>query len=238
MRKTITLVAVLLFSLMQMSCNGGLDGKAKKTKLETEKDKFSYALGLDIGKKIMHAKDDLDVDVLAQGLADRMAGGTLLMEEKDAVPILKETFGRLQQKQQEMSQEKGKENIEKGKKYLEENGKKEGVVTTESGLQYKVIKEGTGTKPAATDKVKVHYAGTLIDGTEFDSSLKRGQPAEFPLNGVIKGWTEGIQLMAPGAKYIFYIPSELGYGANPRPGGPIGPNEVLIFEVELLEVLK
>jgi len=188
--------------------------------------------------KIMHAKDDLDLDVLTQGLADRMAGGTLLMEEKDAVPILKETFGRLQQKQQEMSQEKGKENIEKGKKYLEENGKKEGVVTTESGLQYKVIKEGTGTKPAATDKVKVHYAGTLIDGTEFDSSLKRGQPAEFPLNGVIKGWTEGIPLMAPGAKYMFYIPSELAYGAKPRPGGPIGPNEVLIFEVELLEVLK
>ncbi|MDB6175428.1 MAG: fkpA [Chthoniobacteraceae bacterium] len=126
--------------------------------------------------------------------------------------------------------------IEKGEKYLAENAKKEGVKTTASGLQYKVLKEGEGKSPKATDTVQVHYRGTLLDGTEFDSSIKRGQPAEFPLNRVIKGWTEGVQLMKEGAKYQFTIPPQLAYGASGTPGGPIGPNETLIFEVELLKI--
>ena len=125
---------------------------------------------------------------------------------------------------------------QKGEMFMKENASKEGVKTTPSGLQYKVLKEGEGKNPKATDTVQVHYRGTLIDGTEFDSSHKRGEPAEFPLNGVIKGWTEGVQLMKEGAKYQFVIPPQLAYGARGTPGGPIGPNETLIFEIELLKV--
>jgi FKBP-type peptidyl-prolyl cis-trans isomerase len=124
-----------------------------------------------------------------------------------------------------------------GADFLKENAKKEGVKTTPSGLQYKVLKEGEGKSPKATDNVRVHYRGTLLNGTEFDSSIKRGEPAEFPLNHVIKGWTEGVQLMKEGAKYQFFIPANLAYGERGTPGGPIGPNETLIFEVELLKVL-
>ena len=126
--------------------------------------------------------------------------------------------------------------LEKGEAFLKENAKKEGVKTTASGLQYKVLKEGEGKSPKATDTVKVHYKGTLIDGTEFDSSYKRGEPIEFPLNGVIPGWTEGVQLMKEGAKYQFTIPSKIGYGERGTPGGPIPPNATLIFEVELIQV--
>ena len=126
--------------------------------------------------------------------------------------------------------------LEKGEAFLAENAKKEGVKTTESGLQYKVLKEGTGKSPKATDEVEVHYEGKLIDGTVFDSSIKRGQTISFPLNRVIKGWTEGVQLMKEGAKYQFFIPSKLGYGASGTPGGPIPPNAALIFEVELFKV--
>jgi FKBP-type peptidyl-prolyl cis-trans isomerase len=125
---------------------------------------------------------------------------------------------------------------EKGAKFLEENAKKEGVKTTASGLQYKVDKEGTGKSPTATDTVKVHYKGTLLDGKEFDSSYKRNEPIEFPLNRVIKGWTEGVQLMKEGGKMTLYIPSKLAYGPSGTPGGPIGPDETLIFEIELLQV--
>ena len=124
-----------------------------------------------------------------------------------------------------------------GADFLKENAKKEGVKTTPSGLQYKVLKEGEGKSPKAADNVRVHYRGTLLNGTEFDSSIKRGEPAEFPLNHVIKGWTEGVQLMKEGAKYQFFIPANLAYGERGTPGGPIGPNETLIFEVELLKVL-
>ncbi|HEY3899782.1 MAG TPA: FKBP-type peptidyl-prolyl cis-trans isomerase [Chthoniobacter sp.] len=126
--------------------------------------------------------------------------------------------------------------LEKGQKFLRENAMKDGVKATKSGLQYKIIKEGTGKRPAATDTVLVHYRGTLLDGTEFDSSYKRNQPISFPLNHVIPGWTEGLQLLKEGGKAILYIPSDLAYGENGTPGGPIGPNETLIFEVELLKV--
>ena len=142
----------------------------------------------------------------------------------------------LRAKQQEMAQKAAQDNIEAGAAYLEENAKKDGVTTTDSGLQYEVLEEGEGASPAAEDIVKVHYRGTLLDGTEFDSSYKRGEPAEFPLNQVIPGWTEGVQLMKEGAKYRFHIPSDLAYGE--RATGSITPNSTLIFDVELLEVVK
>jgi FKBP-type peptidyl-prolyl cis-trans isomerase FklB len=126
--------------------------------------------------------------------------------------------------------------LEKGQEFLQQNSKKEGVKTLADGLQYKVVKEGTGKTPKATDRVSVHYRGTLIDGTEFDSSYKRGEPAEFPVNRVIHGWTEALQLMKEGSKWMLYIPADLAYGEGGTPGGPIGPNETLIFEVELLKV--
>ena len=132
----------------------------------------------------------------------------------------------------------GDDNLKEGLDFLEANKSKKGVVTTESGLQYTIMKDAEGAKPVATDKVMVHYHGTLLDGTVFDSSVDRGEPIDFPLNGVIPGWTEGVQLMPVGSKYKFFIPSELAYGANPRAGGPIGPNMVLIFEVELIEIMK
>jgi FKBP-type peptidyl-prolyl cis-trans isomerase len=142
---------------------------------------------------------------------------------------------KAQQRAQEEQKKEAAENQQKGEEFLAENRNNEGVQVTDSGLQYKVMEEGSGESPTASDEVKVHYRGTLLDGTEFDSSYD-GDPVQFPLNQVIPGWTEGVQLMQEGAKYKFWIPGELGYGSNPRPGGPIGPNETLIFEVELLEV--
>ncbi|MEC7283749.1 MAG: FKBP-type peptidyl-prolyl cis-trans isomerase, partial [Pseudomonadota bacterium] len=174
-------------------------------------------------------------DALQQGFKDGL-NDTLKFTPEQIQQIAQQGEEVLRAKQQEMAEQAAEKNIEAGLAYLEENGKKEGVVTTESGLQYEVLEEGEGASPEATDMVKVHYRGTLLDGTEFDSSYKRGEPAEFPLNRVISGWTEGVQLMKEGAKYRFHIPSELAYGA--RSTGAITPNSTLIFDVELLEVVK
>jgi len=157
-------------------------------------------------------------------LTDKEMGEMLNLYRKEA-----------QAAQQKVKAEQGEKNMQEGPKFLEENKTKEGVVVLPSGLQYKVLTEGTGKSPKATDKVKVHYKGTLINGKEFDSSYKRGTPAEFPVNGVIKGWTEALQLMKEGSKWMLYLPSDLAYGPRGA-GGDIGPNATLIFEVELLEV--
>ena len=193
-------------------------------------DKFSYAIGLGIGQNLLSmGAQGINVEDFAQAIADVLNRKETAISHNEAREIVNKYFMELEEKM-------NAENIEKGKAFLEENAKKEGVVTLPSGLQYEVITEGNGKKPSATDRVKCHYEGTLIDGTLFDSSIKRGQPAVFGLNQVIKGWTEGLQLMGEGAKYRFFIPSQLGYGAQ-QAGEMIPPHSTLIFDVELIEVL-
>ena len=199
-------------------------------------DKLSYALGLGIGRQLNDmGANSLDIDDFAQAIKDVIAGKTLQIRESEAQAIVQEFFANQEKKQRAQAAEKFKANKANGEKYLEENAKKEGVKVTPSGLQYMVLKEGTGKKPSATSEVKCHYEGMLVDGTLFDSSIQRGQAATFPLNGVIAGWTEGLQLMKEGAKYRFFIPYHLGYGEHGA-GQSIPPFSALIFDVELIEV--
>ena len=193
-------------------------------------DKFSYAIGLGIGQNLLSmGAQGINVEDFAQAIADVLNGKETAISHNEAREIVNKYFMELEAKM-------NAENIEKGKAFLEENAKKGGVITLPSGLQYQVITEGNGKKPSATDKVKCHYEGTLIDGTLFDSSIKRGQPAVFGVNQVIKGWVEALQLMSEGSKWRLFIPSELGYGAQ-QAGEMIPPHSTLIFEVELIEVL-
>ena len=199
--------------------------------------KVSYALGMGIGRQLESmGANDLCVDDFAQAIKDVLAHEDLAMTHQEAQQIATKYF---QDKENEMNKAKEAKGIiakEEGDKFLKENATKEGIITTKSGLQYKVLQEGTGKSPKATDKVRCHYEGMLIDGTLFDSSLQRGEPADFPLNGVIAGWTEGLQLMKEGAKYRFFIPYILGYGAGGA-GNSIPPYSTLIFDVELIKVL-
>ena len=200
-------------------------------------DKVSYALGLGIGRQLSQmGADSLNIDDFAQAIKDILAGKEPAVSDAEAQTLVKDFFEKQEAKQRAAAAEKFKDTKEKGEKYLAENAKKEGVVTLPSGLQYLVIKEGNGRKPKATDKVKCHYEGMLIDGTLFDSSIQRGEPATFPLNGVIAGWTEGLQLMQEGAKYRFFIPYQLGYGEQGA-GASIPPFAALVFDVELIEVI-
>lgn len=192
-------------------------------------DKFSYAIGLGIGQNLLGmGARGINVEDFAQAIHDVLDGKETAISHTEARDIVNNYF-------EEMEKRMNAENIEKGKAFLAENQKKEGVKVTASGLQYEVLQEGNGKSPKATDKVRCHYEGTLIDGTLFDSSIKRGEPVEFPLNQVIPGWTEGVQLMKVGSKYRFFIPSNLAYGEQGA-GGMIAPNSALIFEVELLEI--
>lgn len=202
--------------------------------LETPEQRLSYTIGMDIGRSLAEQDMDIDIDLLVDALRATYAGEETLMTREEA---LAEREAFMEQRQQEMQaeqQEAAARNLEEGQAFLAENREKEGVVETESGLQYQVVEEGDGASPEASDQVTVHYRGTLIDGTEFDSSHARGEPASFALDQVIPGWTEGVQLMQEGATYRFFIPADLGYGEQAPPS--IGPNATLIFEVELLEV--
>ncbi len=200
-------------------------------------DKLSYALGLGIGQQLksMDARDII-IDDFAQAIKDVLNDKELAVTNREAQQIVTKYFQEKEEKMNAEKAEKGKVAREAGEAFLKENSSKEGVITTKSGLQYKVLQEGNGKSPKATDSVRCHYEGMLIDGTLFDSSLQRGEPATFPLNGVIAGWTEGLQLMKEGAKYRFFIPYLLGYGANGA-GNSIPPYSTLIFDVELIEVL-
>ncbi len=222
---------------MLAACSQQAEVKQAKTelKLDTDNAKLSYAIGMDIGMSVKSLKADMDRTALLAAINDRLDGVTLKLSEADASKAKQAFFKQQAEKRATEKKVAGEKNKADGVKFLAENGKKKGVTTTKSGLQYEVVKQGDGAKPKATDKVTVHYRGTLIDGTEFDSSYKRGQPVTFPLNGVIKGWTEGVQLMNVGSKFKFTIPSDLAYGPNGA-GPKIGPDSVLVFEVELLSI--
>lgn len=193
-------------------------------------EKISYALGLGIGQQLKSMNiENFDIKEFSRSIEDVMAGRDTDMTAREAQVMLSEYFQKKEKQQAE-------ENIAKGKAYLEENGKREGVITTKSGLQYEVLTEGTGKSPKATDKVRCHYEGRLTDGSVFDSSYQRGEPADFGLNQVIAGWTEGVQLMKEGAKYRFHIPYLLGYGERGA-GASIPPYATLVFDVELIKVI-
>ncbi len=198
--------------------------------LKDLKDKVSYSIGLNIGFNFKKQNMDLNPDILASGIKDAMANKPQMTQDQ-----VKETMAAFEKDMIEKQKAAGAKNAADGEKFLAENKKKDGVKTTASGLQYKVMKEGSGAAPVASDTVTVNYRGTLLDGTEFDSSYKRNEPATFPLQGVIPGWTEGVQLMKKGAKYQFFIPSSLAY-KDKSPGADIPPNSTLIFEIDLLEI--
>tara|TARA_A200000113_G_scaffold65955_1_gene57201 strand:+ start:1581 stop:2285 length:705 start_codon:yes stop_codon:yes gene_type:complete len=197
--------------------------------LNTEMEKVSYSLGVNVAKSVKNqGLTSIDSEAIAQAFTDVFEGNELKISEQESNLILQDYFGKLAKEAQSI-------NVEAGQKFLAENAKRDGVITTATGLQYEVLVEGSGDSPIETDKVTVHYHGTLIDGTVFDSSVERGQPATFPVNGVIPGWVEALQLMKPGAKYKLFIPSNLAYGERGA-GGSIGPNATLIFEVELISI--
>ncbi|HET7844042.1 MAG TPA: FKBP-type peptidyl-prolyl cis-trans isomerase [Xanthomonadales bacterium] len=226
-----TLATAVLAAAVAAPSAGAVD------KLTTEKEKVSYMVGMDLSNGLAQIKDEIDPAIVAQALQDALKGGKTLLTQEEALAVRQSFISKMQSAQAEKQKVTADKNKVEGEKFLAANKSKPGVKTTASGLQYQVIKEGTGKKPGPNDQVKVHYLGTLIDGTKFDSSYDRGQPAQFALNGVIPGWTEALQLMPVGSKYKLFIPSNLAYGDKGTPG-PIGPNSTLVFEVELLEILN
>ncbi len=208
----------------------------KNLELKTPKDKASYAIGMDMGNSLKKNGVDVNPDALAKALKDVLTDQKTQLTDQEAGTILADMQKEMQGKRQEKMKVQGEKNKNEGTAFLAENMKKEGVKTLPSGLQYKVLNEGNGKSPSATDTVTVQYVGRLVDGTEFDSSYKRGQAATFALNGVIKGWTEALQLMKEGSKWQLFLPSALAYGETGTVGGPIGPNAALIFDVELVSI--
>ena len=208
--------------------------KDAKPPVAIDKQKISYMVGMDIGRGLTQIKDDIDIKIVEQALEATLKGEKTTMTQEEALQVRQAYMQQMQAKRVTEQKAAAEKNKTEGTAFLAKNKAKSGVKTTASGLQYEVEKEGTGAKPKATDTVKVNYLGTKIDGTKFDSSYDRGQPATFPLNGVIKGWSEGLQLMPVGSKYKLYVPADLAYGENAP--GPIGPNATLIFEVELVGI--
>lgn len=241
--KVIKLLFVCGTIISLVSCNG--QGVTKKA-LKTELDSVSYALGLDMGTKVKANFEDINKELFVQGFHNGVDSTDMKISPEVINNVLNKFFQKRQEEAMKKQQEEATKKVEaefadikaEGEKFMETNKTAEGVQTTDSGLQYIVLKEGSGEKPTETSRVKVHYHGTLTDGTVFDSSVERGEPAEFGVNQVIKGWTEGLQLMPVGSKYKFFIPQDLAYGAFPRQGGAIKPFMPLIFEVELLEIVK
>jgi FKBP-type peptidyl-prolyl cis-trans isomerase len=229
---------------MAFGLAGTLLGSAAWADMDTENGQINYKIGSDVGKYLKDSDLAFDQDAFIKGLEDGLAGRDLRLTAEELTNVRSIIQQKIQQAQQakkaemmaEMEAQKT-ENAEKGAAFMAEKANAKGVMKTDSGLLYEVVEQGDGPKPASeTSTVVVHYTGTLIDGSKFDSSVDRGQPATFALNQVIKGWTEGLQLMNVGSKFRFYIPPELAYGSDARPGSPIGPNSTLIFDVELIEV--
>jgi FKBP-type peptidyl-prolyl cis-trans isomerase len=223
-----TAVAAVFLS----ACNAG-----SSADLESFESRASYAIGVNFGTSLRQDNVPLDMDAFIQGISDILENREPQLTNEEVGEALQELTRNLQVARAQQMEDASQRNIDEGQAYLVENGQRDGVTTTESGLQYEVITQGNGPTPSATDQVSVHYRGTLIDGTEFDSSYERGEPATFPVNGVINGWIEALQLMPVGSKYRLVIPSDLAYGE--RGSGPnIGPNATLIFEVELLDIAE
>ncbi|MFC7301936.1 FKBP-type peptidyl-prolyl cis-trans isomerase [Cognatiluteimonas weifangensis] len=252
LRFPLTALALAALALAATGCNKPGDKTAKPETaaatgdqataaipgLATEKDQVSYMIGMAMAKQWEPIKDEIDVDVLARAIKSAFAGDKLLLTDEQAAKI-SESFGeRMQAKQIAKLQTEARQNAEAGAAFLADNGKKPGVQTTASGLQYQVLSAGDGAKPKPTDSVRVNYKGSLLDGTVFDDSTRHGGPATIPLQQVVPGWQEGIALMPVGSKYRFWIPAALGYGEQGTPGGPIPPNATLVFEVELLDIAK
>ena len=244
MNKTLYLPAAALFSLMLAGCekpaDTGLTAEAQSAdgtaavQLETEAQKVSYIMGTNIGSQINKDELDFDMNAFNTGVKDAFTGKEPRLSQEEVQSVIEAFQARINAKQEEALSVVGDANIKEGEAFLAEKAKTEGVVVLESGLLYRVIDEGTGPSPTAEDTVEVHYVGTLIDGTEFDSSHKRGVPAQFGVSQVIPGWVEALQLMKEGAKWELYVPPSLAYGPGGT-GGPIGPNQTLIFEVELIK---
>jgi len=232
--KIVKFLGVILVTSILSSCGG--QGVSKKA-LKTELDSVSYAIGMDVAKNVKTNVSEIDSELFMQGYKNYLDSTNILIKEENVQQVLSGYFQKKQEEKMKEQEVEGEKNKAGNVKFLEDNKSKDGVKVTESGLQYIVLKEGTGAKPTAESKVKVHYHGTLIDGTIFDSSVDRGEPAEFGVNQVIKGWTEGLQLMSVGSKYKFFIPQDLAYGAR-QAGEKIKPYSTLIFEVELLEIEK
>jgi FKBP-type peptidyl-prolyl cis-trans isomerase FklB len=238
--KSIIQASVFCMALtLVTSCEGQSQSASEqggKPVMKTKLDSLRYAIGGDIGRNLkMSELDKISIELMAAGMRDVFSGKESTMSQQQCQSVINEYIQSLQQKKQEESGKKLKENKDKGAAFLSDNGKKSGVKTLPSGLQYSVIKEGKGPKPKETDMVKTHYHGTLINGTVFDSSVDRKDPATFPVNGVIKGWVEALQLMPVGSKWKLFIPSDLAYGDAGSPP-TIGPGETLVFEVELLSI--
>lgn len=223
----IIVLAILFFSSQVMGEEKGAP--------KTQKDKVSYVIGMDIGTNLKKQSIEVNPDLLFKGIKDGLSGNKPMMSDQEIKETIATFQKEIQAKREEMAKKIGEKNRKEGEAFLAENRKKDGVVTLASGLQYKVLKKGSGKKPKLTDTVTAHYRGTLIDGTEFDSSYRRNQPVSFPVNEVIAGWAEALQLMEEGAKWQLFIPPNLAYGE--RGAGPqIGPNATLIFEVELISI--
>ncbi|MCL6271182.1 FKBP-type peptidyl-prolyl cis-trans isomerase [Sansalvadorimonas sp. 2012CJ34-2] len=202
----------------------------------TDAEKLSYSLGNLFGTRMKEVYEGLDAKMVVSGINDALSGKKPALDQGEMLELIQKAQREAAMKAQQRMIEAAQKNLEKGEAFLKENGKKSGVVTTESGLQYSIIKEGKGNKPTANSSVTVHYEGRLLDGNVFDSSFKRGEPTTFRVNQVIRGWTEALQLMPEGSTWELYIPSDLAYGPGGAPGGGIGPNETLVFKVELIKV--
>lgn len=233
MKKAAWLIAASICMIPAVAWSDDADKDA--VKLESFKDKLGYSMGLDVGNYFKKIDDEINFEALMQGVRDAYQGKEPALNAEEIASVQKEFGQKMQAKQQGELERIKKENKEHGAEFLAENKKREGVITTDSGLQYELLEKGDGAKPTATDRVKVDYVGTLIDGTEFDSSIKRGEPAIFGVDQVIPGWSEALQLMEVGSKYKLFIPSELAYGEKGAPP-VIEPNSVLVFEVDLLGI--
>jgi FKBP-type peptidyl-prolyl cis-trans isomerase FklB len=234
---SLRLFPVMLLLLFVVGCAAEESKVVPELKLDTAKSRISYTIGVNIGQDFKTQKMDVDADILVMGLKDSMAGKELRLTDEEMATEIQTFQETMQAKMAAEMEALVAKNKAEGEAFLAENAKKEGVVVTASGLQYKILEPGEGDSPQATDVATVHYRGTLIDGTQFDSSYDRGQPATFPVGGVIAGWTEALQLMTPGAKWQLVIPAELAYGERGA-GQDIGPNATLLFDVELISVEK